>query len=86
MLKAYGVTAGKVPKGNDAGIATPDATPVKRKAAVPRTPASAKKARGKNAKKEETDDDDSKEGVKKEEEESESELSGMSRDEFCIIL
>ncbi|KAG6008495.1 hypothetical protein E4U43_000134 [Claviceps pusilla] len=73
MLKANGVTASKVPRGNDTGISTPDVTPVKRKAAASRTPASAKKARGKNLK-EETDETDSKEGLKKEED-SESELS-----------
>ncbi|KAG5952025.1 hypothetical protein E4U53_001797 [Claviceps sorghi] len=67
MLKAYGVTAGKSSKGSDAGISTPDATPVKRKTAAPRTPASAKKARGNNVKKEENDDEDSKEEVKQEE-------------------
>lgn len=78
MLKANGVTASKIPKGNDSGISTPDVTPVKRKAAAPRMPASAKKARGKNVKKEESDNDDSKEGVKKEED-SDSELSGTCK-------
>ncbi|KAG6004119.1 hypothetical protein E4U21_001390 [Claviceps maximensis] len=85
MLKANGVTASKGHKGNESAPSTPDATPVKRKAAAPRTPASAKKTRGKNVKKEETDGEDSKEGVKKEEE-SDSELSGMSKDNLCIIL
>ncbi|KAG5926040.1 hypothetical protein E4U42_003703 [Claviceps africana] len=74
MLKAHGLTPGRMSKGNDAGVSTPDATPVKRKTAAPRTLASAKKARGKGVKKEENNDEDSKEGVKKEEE-SESELS-----------
>ncbi|KAG5977864.1 hypothetical protein E4U55_006476 [Claviceps digitariae] len=84
MLKANGVTASKVSKGSDSGSSTPDGTPVKRKAAAPRTPASAKKPRGKNATKEETYE--SKIRLMDNGEESESELSGMSKDEFCIIL
>ncbi|KAG6029051.1 hypothetical protein E4U41_000502 [Claviceps citrina] len=84
MLKANGVNASKVDKRSDAGVPTPNTTPVKRKAAAPRAPASAKKLRGKKARKEEADDDGSKDGMKKEEG-SESELSGTwGGDETCI--
>ncbi|GAB0142669.1 bifunctional chorismate synthase/riboflavin reductase [Epichloe bromicola] len=73
MLKANGVTANKT-RGNDSALPTPEVTPVKRKTAAPRTPVSAKRARGTNVKKEESDDDESKKDVKKQED-TDSELS-----------
>lgn len=83
MLKANGVTASKA-KGNDSAVPTPEVTPMKRKTAAPRTPVSAKRARGKNVKKE-SDDDDSKKDVKKQED-TDSELSGTARMLLCIIV
>ncbi|KHO02048.1 uncharacterized protein MAM_01049 [Metarhizium album ARSEF 1941] len=79
MLKANGVTATKSPPkaADDGAMPTPQSTPVKRKAAAPRIPGSAKKTKGKageEVKKESSGDEDTKEGVKKDED-SESELS-----------
>lgn len=98
MLKANGVSSSKSPtKANDDGsIPTPSATPVKRKAAAPRTPgSSAKKPKGKAGKmvkKEEEDDEsgvsseDTKQGVKTEEE-TESDLSGtVNDDSVCDVI
>jgi hypothetical protein len=87
MLKANGISGNKSPtKGNnDGGLTTPEATPVKRKAAASLKARGAKKAKGKSAKgvkKPESDDEsaasaeDTKDGIKKEEDD-ESELSGM---------
>lgn len=84
MLKANGVTANKA-RGNDSALPTPEVTPVKRKTAAPRTPVSAKRAKGKNVKKEESDDDESKKHVKKQED-TDSELSGTARMLVCIIV
>ena len=86
MLKANGVGSTRPPtKANDEGIPpTPQATPVKRKAAAPRASGSAKKTKGgraaKDLKKEENEDsnateEDTKDGVKKDEDTG-SELSG----------
>jgi hypothetical protein len=80
MLKANGVSATKSPvKATDGMLPTPEATPVKRKAAAPLTARAAKKPKGKNPKKEESDaednGEDTKEGVKKEDD-SGSDFSG----------
>lgn len=96
MLKANGVSGTKPPvKATDAGpIPTPQVTPVKRKAAAARSPASTKKAKGKAGKEvkkeEEMDDDDdgsaedTKKGVKKEED-SASDISGTFSFGFVLI-
>ncbi|OAA43783.1 hypothetical protein NOR_04358 [Metarhizium rileyi] len=84
MLKANGVSAVRPPaKGGEEGaIPTPQTTPVKRKAAAPRTPAKKTKGNsGKDVKKEEFNDEEGGKGRFKKEEDSDSDLSDPPVDE-----